>query len=528
MSRRFVLALLLAVVVGPALSQTQDVLTLATPAQLYGELFERVQLEAAYPDGKTFVDAVPKDTPANVLRRYREQHDSPNFRLQDFLKNHFEISPAPDTQFRTDQSRGVTDHIDRLWDVLTRKPGAEAPYSSRLSLPQHYVVPGGRFSEIYYWDSYFTMLGLQESGRHDLVSAMIDNFAFLIAQVGHVPNGNRTYYLSRSQPPFFAAMVELEAAQGGDDVYLQRLAALRREYAFWMDGADRLEPNQAHRRVVRLEGGELLNRYWDDRDTPREESYREDVATAKLSERPANEVYRDLRAAAESGWDFSSRWFKDGKQLATIHTTDFVPIDLNSLLYQLERTIEKACALAKDVDCIGQMKGKADARRDAINRYLWNESAGAFTDFDWRAKTLSNQVTAATTAVLYFKVAEPSQAKAIATTVREHLLAPHGILTTTIATGQQWDAPNGWAPLQWLAIGGFKNYQQDTLAATIAQRWVGKNLEVFKSTGKLVEKYDVAREGAGGGGEYPVQDGFGWTNGVLRKLLGMYPKLAGQ
>jgi alpha,alpha-trehalase len=159
---------------------------------------------------------------------------------------------------------------------------------------------------------------------------------------------------------------------------------------------------------------------------------------------------------------------------------------------------------------------------------LWNESAGAFTDFDWRGKTVSDQVTAATMAALYFKVAEPAQAKTIATTVREHLLAPHGILTTTIATAQQWDAPNGWAPLQWLAIGGFKNYQQDSLAGTIAQRWVAKNLEVFKSSGKLVEKYDVAREGAGGGGEYPVQDGFGWTNGVLRKLLGMYPTLAGE
>jgi alpha,alpha-trehalase len=308
-------------------------------------------------------------------------------------------------------------------------------------------------------------------------------------------------------------------------VYVRRLAALQREYAFWMDGADGIEPNEAHRRVVRLAGGEVLNRYWDDRDTPREESFREDVATAKLSQRPANEVYRHLRAAAESGWDFSSRWFADGKQLATIHTTDFVPIDLNSLLYQLERTIETACAIAEERACAEQMKQRAGERKAAIQRYLWNEGAGAFTDYDWRAQAQSKQVTAATVAALYFRVAEPAQARAIATTVREHLLAPHGIVTTTHDTGQQWDAPNGWAPLQWLAIGGFKNYQQDTLAATIAQRWVGKNLEVFKSSGKLVEKYDVVSRGAGGGGEYPVQDGFGWTNGVLRKLLGMYPAL---
>jgi alpha,alpha-trehalase len=107
-------------------------------------------------------------------------------------------------------------------------------------------------------------------------------------------------------------------------------------------------------------------------------------------------------------------------------------------------------------------------------------------------------------------------------------LKPHGVATTTVTTGEQWDAPNGWAPLQWLTIKGLKNYGEDQLAATIAQRWVGKNLQVFKATGKLVEKYDVVSDKAGGGGEYPLQDGFGWTNGVLRKLLAMYPKLAEQ
>ena len=179
------------------------------------------------------------------------------------------------------------------------------PHSSLVPLPHRYVVPVGRFREIYYWDSYFTMLGLEQSGRHDLVVDMVQNFAWLIDTFGHVPNGNRSYYLSRSQPPFFAAMVELLAERDGERVYATYLPQLAREYAFWMDGVARLAPGSAYRRVVRLKDGTILNRYWDDRETPREESYREDIETARTSTRPAHEVYRNLRAAAESGWDFS-------------------------------------------------------------------------------------------------------------------------------------------------------------------------------------------------------------------------------
>jgi alpha,alpha-trehalase len=135
---------------------------------------------------------------------------------------------------------------------------------------------------------------------------MVRNFAHLIDRFGHIPNGNRTYYLSRSQPPFFAAMVNLIAAREGDSVYTRYLPQLASEYAFWMEGEATLSRGAAHRRVVRLHDGTVLNRYWDDRDTPREESYREDVETARAANRSSQEVYRNLRAAAESGWDFTS------------------------------------------------------------------------------------------------------------------------------------------------------------------------------------------------------------------------------
>jgi alpha,alpha-trehalase len=497
-----------------------------TPAQIYGELFERAQLEGVYPDGKTFVDALPKQAPERIMADYRALSAQPGFDLKAFVDERF-VPHQPDAAtYTTIPGQDVREHIDRLWSVLERKPDGERPYSSRLPLPERYIVPGGRFNEIYYWDSYFTMLGLAESGRVDLIRSMLNNFAHLIDEYGHIPNGNRSYYLSRSQPPFFAAMVELAASLEGEDVYRQYLPHLKREYAFWMEGAERLAPSSAHRRVVRLADGAVLNRYWDDRDAPREESYREDVETAKASARPAAEVYRDLRAAAESGWDFSSRWLADGRTLATIRTTALVPPDLNSLMHNLEATIAKACAVAMDRACESDMRSRAEDRRRAIERVLWSEEHGAYTDYDWRAGRLTGHVTAATLYPLYFRIASGERARRVAATVRAQLLKPHGLATTTVRTGQQWDAPNGWAPLQWIAIEGLRAYGEEQLAGVIAQRWTAHNLAVFRRTGKLVEKYDVESDAEGGGGEYPLQDGFGWTNGVLRKLLAMYPELA--
>jgi alpha,alpha-trehalase len=498
----------------------------ATPAQVYGPLFERVQLERVYPDSKTFVDALPVRAPEEILAEYEKASREPGFDLKKFVAERFKPPEGAGSDYHTPPGRDVREHIDALWHVLERKPDDQRPWTSRLPLPGRYIVPGGRFNEIYYWDSYFTMVGLEASDRHDLTVSMVDNFAWLIDHYGHVPNGNRSYYLSRSQPPFFAAMVELVAQKDGVDAYRKYLPRLKQEYAFWMDGAASLAPGAAHRRVVKLADGAVLNRYWDDRDTPREESYSQDLETAKASGRPPAEVYRNLRAAAESGWDFSSRWFADGKTLATIRTTELIPADLNSLLYQLEQTIAKACDAAADAACVKDMRAHADARKAAMNRYLWNAAAGAFTDYDWRARKSSEVLTAATLYPLYFRVASDEQARAITTTVREKLLQPSGVATTLTASGQQWDAPNGWAPLQWIAIGGLKKYGQEQLASVIAQRWVAKNLEVYRTTGKLVEKYDLTGAAAAKGGEYPLQDGFGWTNGVLRKLLAMYPALA--
>jgi alpha,alpha-trehalase len=486
-----------------------------------------VQIGRVFPDDKAFVDAVAKREPRDIVASYQRERRQPGFDLNAFVAREFTVPAPPVSDFRTRPGEDVRSHIDRLWPVLTRAPARQLEYSSRLPLPHRYVVPGGRFVEMYYWDSYFTMLGLQASGQQQLVRQMCDNFAFLIERYGHIPNGNRSYYLSRSQPPFFASMVELLVTREGPGAYSRYRAALQKEYDFWMEGAERLSVGQAHRRVVHLSGGAVLNRYWDDRATPREESYREDVATANSTRRPKEEVYRSLRAAAESGWDFSSRWLADGKTLASIRTVDLIPVDLNSALYQLEQTLANAYEPASAARS-QELRGRAAARRAAMHRYLWSRSVGAFTDYLWREGRPAVQLTAATVAPLFFGLASEAQAKAVATAVSAQLLKSHGLATTANASGEQWDAPNGWAPLQWMAIEGFRRYGNNELAGTIARRWVEQNLAVFEATGKLVEKYDVTAAGpaAAGGGEYPLQDGFGWTNGVLRALLERYPELA--
>jgi alpha,alpha-trehalase len=496
------------------------------PSALYAGLFERVQSERLFPDSKTFVDSTPRSAPAEILRRYHAQRSQPDFSLREFVAENFVVPAQTGTEFRTAAREELRVHVNRLWSVLAREPREPAAGDSHLALTARYVVPGGRFREMYYWDSYFTMLGLQVDGRDDLVASMVGNFAGLIDRYGHIPNGTRSYYLGRSQPPFFAAMVLLEAERDGTRALVQRLPQLEREHDFWMAGAVSLAPGGAYRRVVRLRDGALLNRYWDDFAIPRDEAWSEDVATARAASRPPAEVYRDLRAAAESGWDFSSRWLADGKTLATIHTTDFLPVDLNALLYQLELTIARGCGAAARADCVDDMTRRARARRQAMQSLMWDETLGTFVDYDWRQGRRSTRVTAAASFPLFVGAATRQQARKLAGTLRTQLLMPHGLATTTEETGQQWDQPNGWAPLQWIAVAGLRRYGEADLARDIAGAWVRENARVYCRSGKLVEKYDIREAGEGAGGEYPVQDGFGWTNGVLVKLLALYPALA--
>jgi alpha,alpha-trehalase len=498
------------------------------PQVLFSDLYVAVQTKAIYPDGKAFADAVPNAAPDEILAQYHASDPESPQTLKRFVEAHFALPPEAIAARAAPDRLSITEHIDQLWGPLTRRTTAVPPYSSLLPLPRPYVVPGGRFREIYYWDSYFTMLGLVESNRRDLLESMVDDFAYLIDTYGHVPNGARTYYLSRSQPPFFFEMVALLAGNDPAAAFARYLPQLKAEYTFWMQGAEGLARGAAQRRVVALDDGSILNRYWDDRDTPRDESYREDTALATASRRPAAEVYRDIRAAAESGWDFSSRWFADARTRVTIATTEIVPIDLNSLMFGLENAIRAGCERGANEACTSEFARRAAMRRAAIDRYLWEAKSGAYLDYRWTRHQRIRRVSAATLYPLFVALASESQAAAVARVASHQLLRAGGIVTTPLQTGEQWDAPNGWAPLQWIAVDGLRRYHRESLAEMIACRWMSGVNDVYRDDGRLVEKYDVQTLGrSGGGGEYPLQDGFGWTNGVMRKFIALYPTDAG-
>ena len=483
-----------------------------------------------FPDQKSFADAVPRKPPAEVMADYNREKQLPGFELKSFVDRSFE-PPARYEAFAKGQDHNVSEYISDAWEALQRKPDETEPFSSLLPLNRPYVVPGGRFSEIYYWDSYFVMLGLEQDGRGGLARDMLDNMASLIDRYGHVPNGNRSYYLSRSQPPFFSSMVELLAAHDGEAVFLKYLPELEAEYAYWMDGADSLAPGSAYRHAVRLADGALLNRYWDDRNAPRDESYREDVETARHTNRAPAEVYRDLRAGGETGWDFSSRWLADGKNLWTIRTTEIAPVDLNALMFHLEATLAKAHRLKGDLSEAGRYQALAEKRAATIQRLMWNPEAGVFADLLWREGRQSGVLSAATAYPLFFGIATPDEAHAVASALRRSLLEAGGLGATLTPTGQQWDRPNGWAPLQYLAIEGLNAYGERDLAREIAKRWIRTNVQGYADAGVLVEKYDIEQESRGGGGrggEYALQVGFGWTNGVLAKLMAEHPDLAAE
>lgn len=494
-----------------------------SPDEQLGQLFSDVQAKRVYSDGKTFLDLVPKKRSRQIIREYKLVKDDPNFDLRDFVSRHFyEFMPRDHSQYIVSPSIAPRQHVRKLWKVLERRNRVDR--GSLVALPYEYVVPGGRFSEQFYWDSYFIMLGLAADDQWDMIHGMIDNYDYMIKKFGFIPTANRTYFLSRSQPPFFSQMVRLLASRRGRArTYFEYLPSLLAEYRFWMKGRRSINEHvdhQAYARVVAMPDGSILNRYFDNKVTPRPESQREDMETAATAKNANKEkIYLDLRAGAESGWDFSSRWFRDERDIETIHTTDIVAVDLNCLLYLLETTIAETYQLMYQPLLKRKFQAFARKRAAAIHKFCWDEDEQFFCDYDFREGRSTGRMTLAAVFPLYAKLATQEQADAVAKRLEKDFMKQGGLVTSLVDTGQQWDSPNGWAPLQWIAVKGLREYGHDALADMVKTRWLHSVESTFSTKHKMVEKYNVVNiDGVGGGGEYPLQDGFGWTNGVYAAL----------
>ena len=488
------------------------------------DLFKHVQMAELFPDSKTFADAVVKTDLSSVLKQYEKEmleaeREGKSVDISAFVTAHFDLPHSNNVTSET-HFDNVAQYIDYMWSVLTRIPDRQHK-DSLIALTRPYIVPGGRFREIYYWDSYFTALGLIDAGRTSMAINMLENFVDILNEVGCIPNGNRAYYYSRSQPPILALFYELLKHALSDEQKRYVIEGMKKEYAFWMEGSAS-EPlaavsnkPAAHLRVVKMPSGEFLNRYFDTESTPRPESYREDIEIAENIGVDKAAFYQHVRAACESGWDFSSRWLIDPQLLSSIRTTEIIPIDLNALLVTLEKTLASVT--------VGDEKAMyayaATNRINAINTYLYSEAKGGYFDFHFPTMRQTDVVSAAMSVPLFVGIASKQQASSVKTTLTHSLLREGGVVTTTNTTSQQWDSPNGWAPLQLFVVEGLRQYGFYSEASEIMRRFCKTIEDTYANSGVLLEKYNVCEPAIkAGGGEYDVQLGFGWTNGVYTRF----------
>lgn len=552
-------------------------------------------------DSKSFVDTRARSPPATLFAALAASRAATcGVAAREFLNEHFESGPRERTRapelgdWRSDArvtrgarcaaSRGFAEHVHGLWKVLARldadedeevgKDGGSVELegvprhttSSRIRLPYPAVVPGERFRETYYWDTYWIVLGLLTSEMPTTALGVTNNLLYMVTTYGFVPNGARVYYLNRSQPPLLTSCVTAVFEATRDVSWLrQALPLLVQEYAY-LTRRERVitvrdpETGEAHE----------LARYFANTTRPRPESYREDVELARRATRnitdgvakleAKRQIYRHLASAAESGFDFSSRWFLDGDTLETIRTCSVIPADLNGFMLRVETQIaaltrEILVTLGSDEELYAErvylnnilenFSRASELRRRAIAAVLWDDDVKRWRDMAFEAlpgedsraivrdkhevRPASQSPFTSDFTPLWCGAIDPDTQQAydvVQSLKNSKLVTAHGIATSLIESGQQWDWPNAWAPTTHMIIEGIQMYapKEEGYARTLAHAWLRTAHKAWKDTGYMHEKYDVQSDAdaVGRGGEYVPQRGFGWTNGVTLRLMDQY------
>lgn len=511
-------------------------------------------MSGIFKDSKTFVDMPMKYNASFILRNFNLLPPNATVeRLKKFVEDHFKeagsdvlkvvpvdwveqptiLSSYHNNKFIRDETlRNWGKSIHIKWKDLARTFDTQSACSdchSYIPVPHPFVVAGGRFREYYYWDTYWIIEGLLDSDMSITTKGIIENYLFIINQHGFMPNGGRIYYLNRSQPPLLVQMIYKYFLKTGDvDLVRYALPILEREYAFFMD----------KKSVSISKNGKFhtLNRYNVEVSVPRPEAFKEDIHTANDAIRSGfssnrKDIYSDLASGAESGWDFSSRWLDDPFKLHTIKTRDIAPVDLNCIMFKNEVILSELFDIVGDHAKKMKFNLAAMRRKSAIKDIMWDEESFMWYDYDINKKAWNKNFYPSNLLPFWSKSSHLTNSESLRLIQKiEHLNNIGGIPSSTFDNDLQWDSYNAWPPIQALVIEGIENIetnQTKEIAQSLVQRWITSNWCAWNATsdlgGVMFEKYNAKKIGMpGDGGEYEVQEGFGWTNGVALKFLTEY------
>jgi alpha,alpha-trehalase len=383
------------------------------------------------------------------------------------------------------------DFISDYWPKLIRENKTDK--NALIGLPNPYVIPSDDGHESYahraqyYWDTFFTALGLSDKSHEELVVGMLENLIMLFKRFGSIPNASQTFFTGRSQPPILTTIIFYIYETFGKDItwLVEHMNIAREEYEqVWMS-----DQHPVWHRVYRN-----LSRYYD------------------------VNVLHDL-AEAESGWDMTPRFERK--------CLDYLPVDLNALLYKYEIDFAKCALLVGNHEQAEAWRKLAEARQAAMNELMWGKLRGFYFDYNYQKKEPGSVWSLAGYYPMWAGMVTPEQAGRLVTNLSK--FERIGGLTTTTkplidmsifgSLKTQWAYPNGWAPLHFIVVEGLKRYGYHSEAKRITERWVATNLNWFKKHGEFMEKYNVVNiNKPPNDGVYPHQTGFGWTNGVFVHL----------
>lgn len=514
-------------------------------SQVYcqGELLDKIQMAQLFDDSKSFVDMSQKNpseiTLDNFQKLLQETDNNPskddlkkfldkNFEnqeeLQEWIPEDYTESPSFLTKIQDEDIKQFAQDLVKQWPKFGRKIKEEikekSDQHSLIPVKNGFIVPGGRFNEFYYWDTFWIINGLLLCEMYDTVRGILENFFEIVEKYSFIPNGARVYYLNRSQPPLLTLMVQKYYEFTGDTEFLQQnIKTLNTELKFWLKN-----------RKIEVDLGDKtysLFHYNSQSGTPRPESYFEDVQTASAfqNEDQKSELYSELKSAAESGWDFSSRWMVNKNSnnegnLTDAHTTQIIPVDLNSFLCQAFTIMSKFYSLLnKPKKSLFWLK-KSENLKSAIKDVFFDENDGVWYDFNYKLSQKRKNFYPSNLTPLWSEINHEIETEKIVNYLNPVLSYNGGIPASLKNTGQQWDLPAAWPPLQEIVINALLKSGNNELAYQLAEKWIKSNMEAFNKYGAMFEKYDAENPGeSGGGGEYEVQKGFGWTNGVALMLI---------